>query len=174
MRNDYFDSSEFKRLLAEYQDTLKHSVSRYFDVDDFVDLTDYYVDFVSMDEALVVLAEGLRQHPDSDRLKLMLAGIHVCMFNYKLAENIMRTLDNPTLNNDYYYVSAQLQLAHYANYIKADKLFRQWIGREEEDLRNDRSIKDAGEIRRDNYLHILTSVREFVHDEDLRRQMLIQ
>lgn len=174
MRNDYFDSSEFKRLLAEYQDTLKHSVSRYFDVDDFVDLTDYYVDFVSMDEALVVLAEGLRQHPDSDRLKLMLAGIHVCMFNYKLAENIMRTLDNPTLNNDYYYVSAQLQLAHYANYIKADKLFRQWIGREEEDLRNDRSIKDASEIRRDNYLHILTSVREFVHDEDLRRQMLIQ
>jgi tetratricopeptide (TPR) repeat protein len=121
---------------------------------------------------LVVLGEAIRQHPDSDRLKLMLAGVHVCKYNYRLAEDIISTLDNPGANNDYFYVSAQLQLGHYADYDEADRLFNQWIEREDEDILSDKGLKDADEIRRDNYLHILTSVREFVHDDAICHKIL--
>lgn len=174
MRTDYFESSEFRRLLSEYEDTLSSSDLRYFDVDDFIDLADYYVDYVGMDEAIGVLGRGLAQHPDSDRLKLMLAGVHVCKFNYKVAEDILMSLDSPADNNDYYYVSAQLQLAVHSDYVEAERLFRMWIDLEDADIKADKGLDDAEELRRDSYFHVLKSIKEFVSDMDKCRELLIR
>jgi len=178
MRNDYFESSEFKRLLSEYQHALELNVSRYFDVDEFIDLADYHVDYVNMDSAKSVLVDGLKIHPDSDRLKIMLAGLYMCMHDYKTADDIMKTLDNPSLCNDYYYVSAQMQLAVFSDADAAEVMFCKWLRREDRELRKDYSsldkeeIDEANEYRRDNYIHILTSIGEFLADDSLRIEQL--
>jgi tetratricopeptide (TPR) repeat protein len=178
MPNYYFESSEFKRLLSEYQNALELNVSRYFDVDEFIDLADYYADNVNMDTAKSVLVDGLRLHPDSDRLKIMLAGLHMCMHDYKMANDILNTLENPLLCNDYYYVSAQIQLAVHSDANEAEILFRKWLRREDKEFRKDYSsssqtdIDEVNEFRRDNYMHILTSIGEFVTDDIMRIEQL--
>ena len=65
MNNDkgYFESSEFRELLAKYENSIKLGMSIYFGIDEFVDLLSYYLSIDKSEEAENVLEAAKRLHP---------------------------------------------------------------------------------------------------------------
>ncbi len=172
MKSDYFDSPEFQELLSEYEYAKKLSLNKYFDEDDIADLSDYYVEHGFTNKALEVLQLGMRLHPSSGNLQIMLAGAMLCSNMYDEAESLIQGVDSECPpNNDYYYVCAQLQCAQYKNWDKAHALFSKWIDLENEAIDADAHLEEPEEIKRDNYLHVLSSIREFLPPE-LRTEAL--
>ncbi len=168
MKSDYFDSPDFQELLSEYEYAKKMSLTKYFDEDEIADLSDYYVERGTTRQAHDVLTAGLRLHPASNNLKLMLAGVKLCDHKFEEANSLLGSLnDDAKKNNDFYYVSAQLFCALHNDWEEADRLFSQWIDLENADIDADSSFEEADELKRDNYLHILSSIREFVADKEV-------
>ena len=81
MTYDYFESDEFKELLSLYQNAVREGNSYYLDVDDFISLSDYFVDKGEVEQAENVLLQALKIHPESKAVKIALAGVLIC--NYK-------------------------------------------------------------------------------------------
>ena len=50
----YFESPEFRELLAKYENSLKLGISSYFGIDEFVDLMSYYLSIDKSEEATAV------------------------------------------------------------------------------------------------------------------------
>ncbi len=166
MKSDYFDSPDFQELLSEYEYAKKLSLNKYFDEDDIADLSDYYVEQGFTTKALEVLELGLRLHPASGNLQIMLAGARLCSNMYDEAESLILGLNEECPpNNDYYYVCAQLQCAKYKEWDKAHTLFSKWIDLENDAIDADSHLEEPEEIKRDNYLHVLSSIREFAPSE---------
>ena len=59
----YFDSSEFRELLARYEKSARLGIGSYFGIDEFVDLLSYYLSVDKSDEAAGVLDASVRLHP---------------------------------------------------------------------------------------------------------------
>ncbi len=174
MKTDYFDSPDFQQLLSLYEYSRKTAQSKYFDEEEIADLSDYYVENGKTRQASDVLSIGLRLHPGSIGLRLMHAGVKLCDHKYEEAKSLIDSVSaEDNVLNDYYYVSAQLRCALDNDWEGADKLFTEWIEKENGEIDSDPSAFDnADELKRDNYLHILSSIREFVADVPLMRRAL--
>lgn len=59
----YFDTPEFRELLARYEKSAKLGMGAYFGIDEFVDLLSYYLSIDQGDEAAAVLDAAKRLHP---------------------------------------------------------------------------------------------------------------
>ena len=65
MNNDkgFFESSEFRELLAKYENSIRLGIGTYFGIDEFVDLLSYYLSIDKSEEAATVLDTAKRLHP---------------------------------------------------------------------------------------------------------------
>lgn len=172
MHSDYFSSEEFLNILHRYQNISGQSSIEYFDVDDVIDLSDYYMDLGLVHEAINALEYGLQSHPNSAQIKIVLAGIEISQNNYVNAKHIMDGLNDGELINDFHYVNAQLSLTIYANYDDANTIFNKWLDLEFKDIENDKSLNNPNDLKRDCYIHIITSVRELVEDDSIKNKLL--
>ena len=176
MTYDYFESDEFKELLSLYQNAVREGNSYYLDVDDFISLSDYFVDKGEVEQAENVLLQALKIHPESKAVKIALAGVLIC--NYKFDD--AKILINDVSETDCYdvlYLQAQLVCAVDKDYVKCNLLFNRWIEYIDEEFDDEEELKD-GEIidpdeqfnycskNRDARFRILMSFAEFMDKKE--------
>ena len=65
MSESYFDSEDFKETLSRFLSRKREGVSFYMDSDDFINISDYYLEKGNMEEARGALDIGYRVHPSS-------------------------------------------------------------------------------------------------------------
>lgn len=75
----YFESPEFRELLARYEKSIELGTSSYFGIDEFVDLLSYYLSVDKSDNAAAILDEARRLHPTApENIKM---GIKLLLYN---------------------------------------------------------------------------------------------
>lgn len=75
----YFESPEFRELLAKYEKSIKLGVASYFGIDEFVDLLSYYLSIDKSEEAAAIIDAASRLHPTApENIKM---GIKLLLYN---------------------------------------------------------------------------------------------
>lgn len=74
-REQVFENEEFQVLLRKYEDMRSGTQSIFFDVEEFEQIIDYYLDDFQYDEATEAARFGKRQHPAS--VEIMYKFIHI-------------------------------------------------------------------------------------------------
>lgn len=174
MKEDYFESDEFKELLNNYEETKEQGYPRYLDEDDYADISDYYMNKGNAKEAMECAEEGLSTHPDSVLMQSVKCGLLIFYHRYSEAREILDSIPEETRNLDIFYQRAQLVYALDGNADYAEELFREWIElqKTEDNKRGDKS----DESTRDLYIHVITSFIELTenhqYDEELVKRWI--
>ena len=92
MRNDYFDSDEFREILDVYEDSMKTGIAPYLDVDDYSDIADYYMNSDNSSEAIKCVETGLSIYPDEPQLLLIKSGAYIYLHRFAEAEQIVESI----------------------------------------------------------------------------------
>ena len=106
MSESYFDSEDFKETLSRFLSRKREGVSFYMDSDDFINISDYYLEKGNMEEARGALDIGYRVHPSSVQIKIAYAGVMICCADFSKAHNIIADV---SVDQDYevIYLKAQ-------------------------------------------------------------------
>ena len=83
---DYFASDEFQELLSLYNKNVREGNSYYFDIDDFISLSDYFVEIGDINQAEEILKKAICIHPESKNIKVAYAGILICNYKFNQAK----------------------------------------------------------------------------------------
>ena len=121
-----YNSPEFQEALSRYEQFLRDGAPCYLDSEDYVDISDYYLDHDKPLDALRAIDEGLSRHPNDDLLPAVRAGVLIFLHRFDEAQDIVDTLDADQ-NYDVIYLRAQLKYAVNNDLPAADKLFHEWI-----------------------------------------------
>ncbi|MBR2155203.1 MAG: tetratricopeptide repeat protein [Bacteroidaceae bacterium] len=171
MKNDYYDSEEFKEILDAYERSLKEGTTPYFDADDYADVADFYLNVDTPEKCFKCVNKGLELYPDDDQLLSVKSSACIFTHKYKEAEKIVKKL-NPK-NRETLYQKAQLEYALYGHVQKAEEMFTDWIALERSLFReeNEEDEERFQEFQRDCYIHVITSFIELadsqIYDEEL-------
>jgi tetratricopeptide (TPR) repeat protein len=76
-REQVFENEEFQVLLRKYEDMRSGAQSIFFDVEEFEQIIDYYLDDFQYDEAREAADLGKRQHPASVEIKYKFIHIYI-------------------------------------------------------------------------------------------------
>ncbi|MBQ6964461.1 MAG: hypothetical protein IJP82_02065 [Bacteroidaceae bacterium] len=158
MAKDYFKSDEFLEILTAYEDARDGGQNIYLDADDFADIADYYLSQDAPYMAHEAVDIGLTIHPDDDVLMVVKGAVYIYQRLFDEAEDVLDDLDPE--NSDVVYQRAQLQYAKYMDTAKAEEIWREW-------LLLDNGDRPTEEQRRDNYIHIISSLIELRDDDSL-------
>ena len=180
MTNNYFESKEFQESLSLYQKSKREGDSCYLDSDEFISISDYYVEEGNVKEAENALTLALRIHPDSKQLMVAYAGVLLCDYQFEKAkETIIDVTEEDCY--DVLYLYAQLSCAVDHEYDKGESFFRQWITHidsdfDDEDLEyrnylksDDEERYDFSSKRRDARFRIIMSYLEFTDEKSQDR-----
>jgi tetratricopeptide (TPR) repeat protein len=77
------DGSEFLQVLRRYEEMIRHKTSYFFDVGDFEDIIDYFLDIHNFRDAMEALTAAEKQHPDA--LEIRIKRVHVYLESGKAA-----------------------------------------------------------------------------------------
>ena len=84
-KEQIFENEEFEVLLRKYQDMRRGVQSIFFDVEEFEQIIDYYLDDFQYDEARAAANLGEKQHPSSVEIKYKFVHIFIEQGNAKKA-----------------------------------------------------------------------------------------
>ncbi|MFO7934362.1 MAG: tetratricopeptide repeat protein [Bacteroidales bacterium] len=76
-REQIFENNEFQVLLRKYEDMRSGTQSIFFDVEEFEQIIEYYLDDYKFDEAREAAVLGNQQHPTSVEIKYKFIHIHI-------------------------------------------------------------------------------------------------
>lgn len=161
--DNYFESDEFREVLASYEEALANGESPYLDADDFTDVADYYLSCDRPDDAMKAVNRGLRIHPGDEVLLCAMSSIYVYTHRYDDARKCIE--DNELSGNDILYQKAQLVYAIDNDRELAEQMFRKWMENEIADV----SAKDLPNVERESYVHIISSFVE-LHDNSIENE----
>ena len=85
---DFFNSPEFRDTLASYEMSEKQNIPLYMDVDDFLDISDYYMSIQDMKASEKAIERGLSMHRGDPLLNISKAGIAIFKGDYDTARKI--------------------------------------------------------------------------------------
>ncbi|MBQ0141695.1 MAG: tetratricopeptide repeat protein [Prevotellaceae bacterium] len=167
MEQDYFESDEFQNILKTYEDSLSENKPLYLDSDDFIDVSDYYLQNRMFPQALKCVQNALSLHPNNAVLHGNKVNALINLDKYKEAIKCLEQL-NPDDNFDYYYYKAQLALIIDDDRSTADEFFNEWINHELHDINlpplNSHTSHDLSSIDYErlcaDFLHIIASFSE--------------
>ena len=171
MTDDYFESDEFKESHSLYLKMKREGVSCYLDSDEFINISDYYVELGNIDEAEDVLAKAVKIHPEVKTLRVAYAGVLICNYKFEQAKNLIKNVSE-TDSYDVLYLQAQLLCAVEKKYQQANVIFHKWIDYidkdfDDDDLDYDTSLScdegcyDYSSKNRDARFRIIMSYIEF-------------
>lgn len=164
MRNEYFDTDDFKYILDKYEASEEQGTTCYFDAEDFVDLADYFLLSDRPDDAMHVVELGLSQHEEDDDLKSVKSAVLIFLHRFEEAREVLDLVKDRDDSN-VLYQTAQLTYALDGDLERAEELFTDWIEYEEKNSKH--SDADEYEFRiRDAYLHVITSFIELNENYD--------
>lgn len=155
--NDYFQSEDFKEILATYEQRNGEDGSIYLDADDFADIADYYLTNNKPKKAMKAIDMGLRVHPDEEVLLIVRSAAYIYQRQYDKARAILEELDAEE-NSDVKYQVAQLEYAQKGRIAEAERIWREWMASEDEEYQTEAH-------RRENYIHIISSMVELRSDD---------
>jgi len=171
LKNEYYDSEEFKEILDAYERSLEQGTIPYLDTDDFSDVADYYLNTDMVHQCIECVDKGLELYPDEPMLLSVKSSALIYLHRYKEAEDIVDRLDGD--NDEVFYQRAQLEYAYHKNSDKAEEMFTEWVNMEHDDGTDDDEdyYERHEEMMRDNYIHVITSFIELTenrnYDEEL-------
>ena len=84
-KEQVFENEEFEILLRKYEDMRSGVQSIFFDVDEFEQIIDYFLDDFQYDEAKEAANLGEKQHPSSVEIKYKFVHIFIEQGNAKKA-----------------------------------------------------------------------------------------
>ncbi len=164
--NDYDDSIEFKELLHMYEKSRQQGRPSYLDVDDFVDIAEYYMRHEQLQEALIAAEEGLAMHRDDEDLCSVKANVLISMQRFDEAQEIVDRL-NPDDDPDVYYFRGQLACAYGRTMSERNEWFRKWIKQEHKECDEMESAIEARQRLREAYMHIMLSIVDLSEEDDI-------
>lgn len=85
---------EYKKLIERFEEMVNLGEEYFFDVENFENISDYYVQFGKEKRALESLNIGLRQHPFSTELRIRRAQVYLDMMNMPLADEDLTRAEN--------------------------------------------------------------------------------
>ena len=118
----YFDSESFKKLLEQYEDSVKSGHPVYMDADDLADIADYYHYEGRLDDATAAIELALQFNPDAIGPLLYKAREALSLNNFKGARDYaerIRIIDNA----EYLYLLGEILICE-GKTEEADELFR--------------------------------------------------
>ena len=177
MRNDYFDSDEFREILDVYEDSMKTGIAPYLDVDDYSDIADYYMNSDNSSDAIKCVETGLNIYPDEPQLLLIKSGAYIYLHRFDEAEQIVESISRGSSVSEVLYQKAQLQYALHDNTEKAEEMFADWIVMERENTnKEEEDPEQREEYIRDSYIHVITSLIELapnhLYDEEVVKRWI--
>ena len=98
-REQVFENEEFKVLLRKYEDMRSGSQSIFFDVEEFEQIIDYYLDDFQYDEAREAAQLGKQQHPSSVEIMYKFIHIHIEQGKPKKALALLEEIPEWEKNN---------------------------------------------------------------------------
>jgi tetratricopeptide (TPR) repeat protein len=110
MKNEndtYYESDEFKRLLARYEEMLTTHQSTYMDADELADIAEYYFDLGEDEKADACADYALQLHPGSVDPLVFKARRAMYKGDYSEAKRISDTIDDKT-DREVIYLNAEL------------------------------------------------------------------
>ena len=118
----YFDSEGFKKLLHQYEDSVKSGHPAYMDADDLADIADYYHYEGRLDEAAAAIELALQFNPDAVGPLLYKAREALSFGNFKLARDYAERI-HVIDNAEYLYLIGEILICE-GKTEEADELFR--------------------------------------------------
>ena len=118
----YFDSESFKKLLEQYENSVKSGHPVYMDADDLADIADYYHYEGRLEEAADAIELALQFNPDAIGPLLYKAREALSLNNFALARDYaerIRVIDS----TEYLYLLGELLICE-GKSEEADELFR--------------------------------------------------
>lgn len=170
MKEDYFESDEFKELLNSYEETKNQGYPSYLDEDDYADLSDYFMNKGNAEQAMECADEGLETHPDSVLMQSVKSGLLIFFHRYEEAKEIIDAIPSDIKNLDVFYQRAQLVYALDKDTDLAEELFREWI--ELQKVCDEKSGVTSDENIRDSYIHVITSFVELTENRQYDDELL--
>lgn len=104
------EDKDFEELRARFEATLKKGRYEYYDVDDLIDLIDWYIFEERDDYAAAAIEYAQHFYPSNDEVFLMKARLCLCANNYKGAADIVNALPSSCDAPDYSLILAELLL----------------------------------------------------------------
>ena len=159
-----FESRDFQEILSRYEQSQREGVSCYMDSEDYIDLSDYYLDQDKPHKALRVVEEGLHLHPSDQVLQAVKCGVLIYLRRWKEAKELLSTLDEEE-NFDVNYLKGQMLYGYEGDVPGAEKCFRKWIKYVEDewgfnDEDDDVDPEEAERELRNAYVHVVISYLE--------------
>lgn len=156
MQNDSEYSDELKDLVASYEFAESIDQPCFYEVEEYLDISDYYLNTGSPEKGLSVLRKSLIHYPGNEELLLSLAGLLIFVYDFEEAKDIIDSLEGCE-DSEYIYLRAQLVYAIEKDVNEAERLFSKWLKTEEELNRYEYEEDEAETRMRGNYVHILMS-----------------
>lgn len=120
---DIFQDEEYSELVNRYEEMVKQKTSYFFDVSEFENIIDYYIDSNNANNALDVVKYATQQHPGSVSIQLKKAQV---LIDKGLAANALKVIEQIELieysNSDVFLVKGSA-LNIIGRYNEAEKAF---------------------------------------------------
>lgn len=110
MQQDFLFSDNDNQVVLRFEGMLRSQTIGYFDVEEFETLVDYYSTVMEFKKALLVVEEGLKQHPASTTLKLQKSRIFHRLGKYKTALVMLRSIGGYTFDIDALMLEGEIHL----------------------------------------------------------------
>lgn len=112
MYNEFFNSDEINSsdVVFRFENMLLSEHMGYFDVEEFENLTDHYLNNLKIKKSLMVVEEGLKQHPGSSSLLLCKARVLFKMGKYKTALHIVEKLSYRSFDEEVLMLEGEILL----------------------------------------------------------------
>ncbi len=100
MDRDYEDRNELRELLNRWERSIRGGRKEFFDTDEYLRLSDYYLEQQKLNEAQTVLQTGLRYAPSSIELLLQRSRLLLCKGKQREALELLRNVEANTTTWD--------------------------------------------------------------------------
>ena len=137
------ESNELKDLVARFEASLNNGNGLFFDLDEFEDIIDYYIDFGLTQKARIALHHAFRIYPKSTKLHLKRAQILAFQNKRERALEILSEMEASEPEN----TDINLTKAHiYSQMQQYDKSIAEYIKASESE-EQDQEDKDRQKLR---------------------------
>ena len=120
---DIFPNEEYSELVNRYEEMLKRKTKYFFDVSEFENIIDYYIDSNKANNALDVVKYATQQHPDSLSIQLKKAQIFIDKGMASRALKIIEDIESIEYTNSDVFLIKGNALNIIGHYTEAQKAF---------------------------------------------------
>ncbi len=127
------EGNEFQQVLKKYQEMLERKVSYFFDVEEYEEIIDYYLDVRDFKLAQEAVSLALIQHPGTYDLFIKLVHIHLESGKPVQAMEVLNMLPEYEKDNAEFFLLKGTALAQLGKVREAEKTFDEALSKSEDD-----------------------------------------